>query len=81
MFFPQLCVQVTPVSLYLGDGMVDLPEVIDKMTSCPKTTNTPEQSMSTTPKVLQTHTKSLASLTHTCSQTKLLLFYVKKKIW
>ncbi|XP_054458843.1 tudor domain-containing protein 5 [Anoplopoma fimbria] len=41
-----LCVHVCPVSLYMGEGMVDLPEV----TFSPKRANIPEQSMSASPK-------------------------------
>ncbi|XP_071342196.1 tudor domain-containing protein 5 isoform X2 [Trachinotus anak] len=43
-----LCVQVSPVSLYLGEGKVHLPEIGEERTSCLQPENTPEQSMSAT---------------------------------
>ncbi|XP_034439388.1 tudor domain-containing protein 5 isoform X1 [Hippoglossus hippoglossus] len=45
-----LCVQVNPVSLYLGEGKFDLPEIKEEMI-CPEPANTPEPSMSATLKV------------------------------
>ncbi|XP_041791242.1 tudor domain-containing protein 5 [Chelmon rostratus] len=46
-----LCVQVTPVSLYLGEGMVELPEVEVETTSSSKPENMIEQTTSTSLKV------------------------------
>ncbi|XP_019954098.2 tudor domain-containing protein 5 [Paralichthys olivaceus] len=46
-----LCVHVNPVSLYLGEGKFDLPEIEEEMISCPEPANTPKPSMSATLKV------------------------------
>ncbi|XP_059197896.1 tudor domain-containing protein 5 isoform X2 [Centropristis striata] len=46
-----LCVHVRPVSLYLGEGMVDLPEVEEVDAVSPKQTNMLDQFMSASPKV------------------------------
>ncbi|XP_062252281.1 tudor domain-containing protein 5 isoform X2 [Platichthys flesus] len=45
-----LCVQVNPVSLYLGEGKFDLPEIEEEMI-CTEPANNPEPSMSATLKV------------------------------
>ncbi|XP_041861481.1 tudor domain-containing protein 5 isoform X2 [Melanotaenia boesemani] len=45
------CVQVTPVSLYLGKGLTDLPEVDKKLISFPKSAESPEQSTVATLKI------------------------------
>ncbi|KAM6922072.1 tudor domain-containing protein 5 [Xenentodon cancila] len=43
-----LCVQDTPVSLYLGEGMVDLPEIDDELISSLKSVDRPEKSIVST---------------------------------
>ena len=71
MFFPQLCVQVNPVSLYLGEGKFDLPEIKEEMI-CPEPANTPEPSMSATLKVAHTRTHAR---THTHAGLAAALLY------
>uniref|UniRef100_A0A3B4ZJS9 Tudor domain-containing protein 5 n=1 Tax=Stegastes partitus TaxID=144197 RepID=A0A3B4ZJS9_9TELE len=51
-----LCVQITPVSLYMGKGMFELPEVEIEVISFPKSADSREPSTSAPLKVAQTHT-------------------------
>uniref|UniRef100_A0A665TMC5 Tudor domain-containing protein 5 n=1 Tax=Echeneis naucrates TaxID=173247 RepID=A0A665TMC5_ECHNA len=53
---PELCVQVNPVSLYLGEGKVDLPKLGKEIASCLQPENSPKQ-LSARLKVVLQHTR------------------------
>lgn len=54
VFSPQLCVKVTPVSLYMGKGMVELPEIDEELLLSLKLEDTSKEA---SVKVVHTHLK------------------------